>query len=605
MAGYKPALRQFMSEPQTTTTNGVTVDKISPGERRWLLGVVWTVCTLFLCGLTIADPDLWGHTLYGLRAIDAGILTERTDPFSYTANGAKWVNHEWLSETIYGGLWLTGEGFALVLWRNLLVGGLMILALFSLRRTNCGIAAGTLLLVLNSECLADFVVFIRPQLATFVLFGLFLFLLKKHYESPTRWIWSLPPLTALWVNLHGGFLAGLGMLGLYTCGAIVRALKSNRWQEIVGSYRPAEDREESRKRLPDRSHRRAARELSCVIFISILVTFVNPYGYVMHQMLWHHLITKQLVREWQPIWVTGHGIVSWVPFMLIGFTLCFSRRADKSASSDGRQSLTGLELVVLAVVGWQAMSHLRHVALLCITTLILLPGPLNQAIGRAFGILSERWSQRRFRFRRAIGIASVCFFLFLLQVRGSIELWKHGITPWEIAVECKSYVPGMPANSVAFIKQHDLKGNLITDYGWGQFVIWHLFPANQVAFDGRYRTVYSARLEQEFVDFQLTGIDMPKSTPMLDDHATEIAVLPAGKSPDRYLGQRTDWACVFRDDQSVIYLRRLSQFTELIEAAESGDLSAKPGPAWTHFPGLDSTGTPVASQTSRSIPRGE
>uniref|UniRef100_A0A7C4QKK1 Uncharacterized protein n=1 Tax=Schlesneria paludicola TaxID=360056 RepID=A0A7C4QKK1_9PLAN len=64
-------------------------------ERRWLVRLVGAACLLFLCAVTIADPDLWGHTLYGLRAIELGVLAEATDPFSYTAPGAEWINHEW------------------------------------------------------------------------------------------------------------------------------------------------------------------------------------------------------------------------------------------------------------------------------------------------------------------------------------------------------------------------------------------------------------------------------------------------------------------------------------------------------------------------------
>lgn len=594
--------RRFHNQLSTINYQPAPPQAISNRERRWLLGIVWSVCTLFLCGLTIADPDLWGHTLYGVRAIEAGILAERIDPFSYTAAGATWINHEWLTERIYGGLWLSGGSLALVLWRNVLVIGLMILVAISIRRVQCGVAAGTLLLVLNAEFLADFVVFIRPQLATFVLFAWFLFALKTYHESPHRGVWSLPPLTALWVNLHGGFLAGLGILGLFSCGAICRALKSYRWHELVFNAKPPAADERVKPdlkpaRIANSVQSRAARELAAVLLASFAATLVNPYGYELHVMLWDHLVTTQLVREWQPIWVTGHGLVSWVPFLLVGFTLLFSRRTDGSAepiSSGGSSShrppalcrLSWTELLVLAVVGWQAASHLRHVALFCITTLILLPGPLHQAMRRAFGILSARWSQPEFRRRRAAGVAAVCLFLGMLQVRGSIELWKHRLAPWDIAVECKSFVPGMPADAVAFIKKHSLDGNLITDYGWGQFVIWHLFPGNKVAFDGRYRTIYSAELERDFVAFQLAGVERPTTTPMLDAQPTEIALLPAGKSPDKYLSARADWVCVFRDSQSALYLKRLARFEHVFQSASAEKLTAKSGPAWTQFPGL-------------------
>ncbi len=165
---------------------------IRSAERFWLTALIGFSAVIFLCGLAVADPDLWGHTLYGLRSIESGVLNETADPFSYTAPGARWVNHEWLSELIYGGLWLTGGELALVLWRNLIVIGIALVVAVSLRRVQAGLAATLLLLTLNAECLSDFVVFVRPQLATFLFFALWLFLLRSYWDRPGRWIWLLP-----------------------------------------------------------------------------------------------------------------------------------------------------------------------------------------------------------------------------------------------------------------------------------------------------------------------------------------------------------------------------------------------------------------------------
>ena len=94
----------------------------------WLLiGIIWIASVIHVCAITLADPDLWGHTLYGLRAIDQGILPERADPFSYTAPGSYWVNHEWLTEFLYGWIWKNFEDVGLWCWRNAIV-----LALFGL-----------------------------------------------------------------------------------------------------------------------------------------------------------------------------------------------------------------------------------------------------------------------------------------------------------------------------------------------------------------------------------------------------------------------------------------------------------------------------------------
>ncbi|MDH3256371.1 MAG: hypothetical protein OEM27_02040, partial [Nitrospinota bacterium] len=44
-----------------------------------------------------ADPDLWGHIRFGQDIWEQGEVHD-TDPFSYTAEGQPWINHEWLME---------------------------------------------------------------------------------------------------------------------------------------------------------------------------------------------------------------------------------------------------------------------------------------------------------------------------------------------------------------------------------------------------------------------------------------------------------------------------------------------------------------------------
>jgi hypothetical protein len=48
----------------------------------------------------------------------------------------------------------------------------------------------------------------------------------------------------------------------------------------------------------------------------------------------------------------------------------------------------------------------------------------------------------------------------------------------------RSGIP-MPAGAVAFMKQHRLNGSILSDFGWGEYLIWHMAPAGSVFIDGR------------------------------------------------------------------------------------------------------------------------
>ena len=520
-------------------------------ERRILIGLTAVVATLYVCSMTVADPDLWGHTLYGLRAIEQGVLTERQDPFSYTAAGATWTNHEWLTEYQYGWLWRNTGETGLWLWRNLMVVIVFGVGVFMFGRARAGVAAAVLLLLFAAECLAGFCMFIRPQLATFALFAITLAVLRCWWDRPTsRWVWLLPLVCGVWVNLHGGYLAGLGLLGLFVVSAWVRAVFQ-----------------------PGSSERNAAWTISAVGLLAGAATLLNPYGFGLYRMLWHHLVPEQAVREWQPLWGAWQAPMYYVPFVVVVLTMVGSRK------------WRWLDALILLVVGYQAVSHIRHVALLAIATLVLLPGPLSDSLNHLFRRVARQFASpgRAWLRYSAVGLALIA--LVGLELPVATGMWRSGIWPWQIAVESRRNAPGVPARAVRVICREGLQGNLITEYSWGQYVIWHLFPSSRVAFDGRYRTVYPPQLEAHYLSFLALGPDDPPRTPLLDDYQSEMALLANRTSACQYLAQRSDWAEIYRDDQATLYVRRLPRFAQVIKRSARQPLAEPNVARWNRFPG--------------------
>ncbi len=515
---------------------------------RALTLLVWCVAYAFVCGLILADPDLWGHTLYGIRAWNQGVLVEPTDPFSYTAPNATWINHEWLTELQFALVWTHFGNAGLWIWRNLLVLVVFLCVAAELRRQQANLAASTVLLLYGAECLSQFVIFARPQVPTLALFTLTLMILKRHSERASRWeMWTLPLLMALWTNLHGGFLAGCGIIGVYTLLDFFSRIRSGRiWN-------------------------RESLTLPIVAGLSAMATLCSPYGYKLHLMLWEHLATEQFVVEWQPLWAARQAPTYYVPLVLLALALPVSRR------------WTWSDALVLAVIGSQAMSHIRHVSLLAIACLILLPGPLSESLPKIFRHLTSVLQKSGRGFWRIGGVGLAAGVLVVLQIRGTVDMWRKGLKPWDVAVESRSPVPGMPVRAVIFLKREKLSGNLLTDYGWAQFVFWHA-PEFKLAFDGRYRTVYSGQLEREFLAFQRTGRERPLQTAMLDKYPTEIVMLPIGSGAAQYLPRRKDFVELYRDDQAVVWVKKLPRFESLVERRNSGPLPSVDAPLWHPFP---------------------
>src|SRR5207245_5755792 len=100
---------------------------------------------------------------------------------------------------------------------------------------------------------------------------------RSNTASSKAWkaFW-LPVLMVLWVNLHGGFLMGFVLLGIYLTAAA--------WQYF--SSRDGQQRLQIR---------RWAQTVATVSGLSVLASFINPYGYKLHVHVYQYLSSRFLM----------------------------------------------------------------------------------------------------------------------------------------------------------------------------------------------------------------------------------------------------------------------------------------------------------------------
>ena len=99
----------------------------------WLALFLVLAASLHFFGGNVADPDLWGHLRYGQMILDGHGLP-REDVFSYTAYGAPFYDHEWLSDLVFAPLYAVG-GSAGILLLKLAACAVMVLAMLDAIRS--------------------------------------------------------------------------------------------------------------------------------------------------------------------------------------------------------------------------------------------------------------------------------------------------------------------------------------------------------------------------------------------------------------------------------------------------------------------------------------
>lgn len=191
------------------------------------MGVLLALALLVLARSPIGDPDYFWHLAAGRWSAVHGV--PRTDPFSFTANGAPWVAHEWGFERLVATLErFAGARGAAALWRVAAGGLALALVASALQLAGAGpvgVAVFALVLAATRPLWSE-----RPHLAT--LAGLaFIAWASERWRRGSRGAAFAFPLVALaWANLHGGAVLGVALYGAWAVGA---AWEEKRWRLAV------------------------------------------------------------------------------------------------------------------------------------------------------------------------------------------------------------------------------------------------------------------------------------------------------------------------------------------------------------------------------------
>lgn len=157
----------------------------------------------------LLDGDTYWHIATGTWILQHLAVPHR-DPFSFTAAGTPWLDHEWLAEVLMALAWRAGGWSGLVLVTVLaLAAALGLLCRRLLRWLPPGPAA---VLVLLAYCTVAPGLLCRPHVLALPLLVGWAAELVAARAGGRAPHWSMVPLMALWANLHGSFLIGLVLL---------------------------------------------------------------------------------------------------------------------------------------------------------------------------------------------------------------------------------------------------------------------------------------------------------------------------------------------------------------------------------------------------------
>jgi hypothetical protein len=525
-----------------------TVTGQSSTTLKWLFCASVLALALFQFSENTADPDLWAHVLVGEHLLHTGKM-QNVEPYSWTARGTPWINHELLAEIALGAAhWLAGGTGILLL--KMLVGFITFaLALkmggadLAWPQRGLAWAVGGLAVVEISYGFAA-----RPQIFTALGLAIELVLLRRIIQGKIAWAAALPFLCALWVNTHGGVLAGLAIM-LATAASTTAQRLWPRWTGLAARL-PVED-----------VSPRSVTTLWISVVVCAAALLVNPYGWELIRwtvsgVVWLHERTE--LAEWHPTPPSLDHACMFVLVLLVLISFTLSRR---------RRALW--EIVTCAGLAVFALRSVRHSPLFAIAALAFVPPHLADVLLRfrdQFSGLAQSFQQRRVQ-------AAAAVLLAVLTV-GEIAatFLRHKEHPLTMEVPRSQY----PLGAIHFIRSHGIEGNLLVFFDWGEQCLWEL-PQCAPSLDGRWETCYPRDLIPEHWKFY-NGDPVDKK--ILDIDKADVALLPANLAGAAVLSSKHGWQAVYFDSLAVVLVRDSRRYPQLpAKLPEAGPPSATAGRA--------------------------
>jgi hypothetical protein len=398
--------------------------------------VTLLVLTCFLAG-TSADADLWGHLTFG-RDIVRAHAVHASDPYSFTSD-RPWVNHEWLAEVIMWICYATGGGAGLIILKLSLAWSAGALLLDAWRRHQLRPIQRDLLLFATAFSAWPSLVTVRPQMFSLVLLAALLNVLGRVRDGQIGVLPWLPVIFAMWVNTHGGWLVGAGVLALFAACSLFDST-------LVPSHR---------------------RYLIAACVAAGLATLCNPYGPRMLAFLFETVRPNRAdIVEWLPVTrLPAIAMVLWLVPTAVALAAVWRHRGVLPVSS----------LAIVVMLGIASFRVARIVSLYAVVVgFLLAPSAASNAVMLAQPL------------RRTMGEWRAAAIVYLSIVSVSVLLLGRRVTM------DGSWLPEPEA--AAYVSAHHLQGNMFTWFNYGQYAIWHFWPAIRVSMDGRRETVFTEEL---------------------------------------------------------------------------------------------------------------
>ena len=468
---------------------------------------------------SLATADIGRHIKNGEMVLKEHFIP-RTNLYSYTYPDFPFLNHHWGSGVIFY-LIYQAFGFGGFTFFQVLIGLLTLLIFFHVAWKQSGFKTPSLIALIAIPLLSSRSE-IRPEMFSYLLAGVFFWILWnwRQQKISKNWLWVLPPLLLLWVNLHIYFVFGLMLIGVFWLEAF-----SNRF--LRG----------------DRNFSAPFNFLSLILFLSAGFSLINPFG--LSGALAPFEIFNQYgyrVLENQSVWFL-YKIIPYpqsLYFIIVFALLVLSWVYAFVAIKKGRQKFSlplALISLIFSFLGWFMVRNFAIFGYFAIPII---------AINFA-GLLNKPFESAR-DYSKFLTVF-ILLFGFLIFINPSF--WQGRSLGW-----------GLDRGNAAaaeFFKANNLHGPIFNNYDIGGYLTFYLFPAEPVFVDNRPEAYPVSFFQDVYVPMQEDSEKWQIYSKQYGINTIFFYRNDLTPWAQKFLITRVsdpEWAPVFVDDWNIIFVKK-------------------------------------------------
>lgn len=473
-------------------------------------------------GNLLGDADTGYHIRAGEYITD-NLKVPHHDIFSHVSPALEWTAHEWLSEVIFDLVHNAAGLTGIVVFTALIIAAVYAVLMRHLQA--CGItiivAAMTATFVISASTIHWLA---RPHIFSLLLMLIWYIILDSYQYRQKNYLYLLPPVMALWVNLHGGFIAGLMLTGVYIAGNALTAVFKR--SERQGSIRKT-------------------GMLLLFFAVCTAAAVLNPKGYKI-LLFPFSLVSNEFIMNHVNEFLSPnfHDVLIY-EYMLLFMILVFGISARR---------LNAIEITLVLLFTHMSLYSARYIPLYAIILSpilakqvdFLLQESKDRWIIRRLLAVSERTAKTDSTAKYNLWAATAVIVIMILLFTGRLSY----------EFDAKK----LPVDAVRFMQKEKIPGNMFNNDEFGDYIIYAAWPEYRVFFDGR-SDMYGADMMKEY--FKITGVE-PGWEDVLKKYGIDWIIYNNKSVLSRFLLERSDYKLIYSDKVANIFVRNIPEYRHLI-----------------------------------------